>query len=46
MVQKISISLELSSLEYTEAEEGGDGPLCPGGGNAADTITGTTMHGV
>jgi hypothetical protein len=33
------------SLEYTEAEEGGDGPLCPGGGNAADTITGTTMHG-
>ena len=33
------------SLEYTEAEEGGEGPLCPGGGNAADTITGTTMHG-
>ena len=33
------------SMSYTEAEEGGDGPLCPGGGNAADTITGTTMHG-
>lgn len=33
------------TLSYTEAEEGGNGIQCIGGGNAEDTITGTTMHG-
>ena len=33
------------TLSYTEAEEGGEGALCPGGSAAEDTITGTTMHG-
>ena len=33
------------TMSYTESEEGGDGALCAGGGNAADTITGMTMHG-
>jgi len=33
------------TMSYTEAEEGGNGPLCVGGGNADDTITGMTMHG-
>ena len=33
------------SMSYTEAEEGGDGGICQGGGDAADTITGTIMHG-
>ena len=33
------------TLSYTEAEEGGEGTLCPGGSAAEDTITGTTMHG-
>ena len=32
-------------MSYTEAEEGGNGPQCQGGGNADDTITGSTMHG-
>ena len=33
------------TMSYTEMEEGGNGPQCIGGGNADDTITGTTMHG-
>ena len=33
------------TMSYTEAEEGGNGPLCPGGSPADDTITGMTMHG-
>ena len=33
------------SMSYTEMEEGGNGLQCIGGGNADDTITGTTMHG-
>lgn len=33
------------TMSYTEAEEGGGGPTCAGGGTAADTITGMTMHG-
>ena len=33
------------TMTYTEAEEGGEGPLCPGGSTAEDTITGMTMHG-
>jgi len=33
------------TMSYTEAEEGGEGPLCQGGSAAEDTITGTTMHG-
>jgi hypothetical protein len=32
-------------MSYTEAEEGGEGPFCPGGSTAEDTITGMTMHG-
>ena len=33
------------TMSYTEAEEGGEGILCPGGSTADDTITGMTMHG-
>ena len=33
------------TMSYTEAEEGGNGIQCVGGGNADDTITGMTMHG-
>ena len=33
------------TMSYTEAEEGGEGALCPGGSAAEDTITGMTMHG-
>ena len=33
------------TMSYTEAEEGGNGLQCVGGGNADDTITGMTMHG-
>ena len=33
------------TMSYTEAEEGGEGALCPGGSTADDTITGMTMHG-
>ena len=33
------------TMSYTEAEEGGEGPFCPGGSAAEDTITGTTMYG-
>ena len=33
------------TMTYTEAEEGGEGPTCPGGSPAEDTITGTTMYG-
>ena len=32
-------------MSYTEAEEGGEGALCPGGSTEDDTITGMTMHG-
>ena len=33
------------TMSYTEAEEGGEGPFCPGGSAAEDTIPGTTMYG-
>ena len=32
------------SMSYGEDETGGEGPLCPGGSAAADTITGTASH--
>ena len=32
------------SMSYGEDETGGDGPLCPGGSAAPDTITGTASH--
>ena len=32
------------SMSYSEDETGGEGPLCPGGSAAADTITGTASH--
>ena len=32
------------SMTYGEDETGGEGPLCPGGSAAADTITGTASH--
>jgi len=31
-------------MSYGEDESGGDGLLCPGGQDAADTISGTAMH--
>ena len=35
----------LVTLSYGEDETGGQGPTCPGGQAAADTISGTVMHG-
>ena len=35
----------LVTLSYGEDESGGNGPTCPGGQAAADTISGTVMHG-
>jgi len=35
----------LVTLSYDEDESGGNGPTCPGGQAAADTISGTVMHG-
>lgn len=35
----------LVTLSYGEDETGGNGPTCPGGQAAADTISGTVMHG-
>ena len=32
------------SMTYGEDESGGEGPLCPGGSAAPDTITGTASH--
>ena len=32
------------TMTYEEDETGGDGPLCPGGSAASDTITGTASH--
>ena len=31
-------------MSYTEDESGGEGPFCPAGQDAADTISGTAMH--